>query len=46
MIDELEFIGRDDSVEVLRSDWNSGSMVDLARILEFAQFPKPMDGNP
>jgi hypothetical protein len=43
VIEELGFIGRDDCVKLLRSFWNSRSINDLAQILEYSQFPKPMD---
>ena len=42
VVGELEFIGRQECVATLQSYWSTGTVNDLAQILEFAQFPKPL----
>ena len=43
MVGELGLIGRQECVAALKNYWSTGSINDLAQILEFAQFPKSMD---
>jgi len=44
VVDELMFIGREESVTALRSYWENGGIHELVQILEFTQFPRPMEG--
>ena len=42
-MDELMFIGREECAIALRNYWENKGIVELVQILEFAQYPKPMD---
>ena len=41
-MDELVFTGREECAVALEAYWDDGGSQELVRILEFAQFPKPM----
>jgi hypothetical protein len=43
VVDELNFIGREEGAVVLEAYWDNGGLEELVRILEYAQFPKPME---
>jgi hypothetical protein len=44
VIDELVFIGREECVTASQNYWANGTIHDLVQILEFAQFPREMEG--
>lgn len=42
VIDELEFIGKERAARALQLFWRERDIVVLSEILEYAQFPDPM----
>jgi hypothetical protein len=45
VVNELIFIGREECAIALEAYWNNGGLEELIQILEFAQFPKPLEDN-
>lgn len=43
VIHELEFIGKERAARALQAYWRDKDIVVLSELLEFAQFPDPMD---
>jgi hypothetical protein len=42
-VDELIFIGREECAVALEAYWDNGGLEELIQVLEFAQFPKPLE---
>lgn len=43
VLNELIFIGQEECAVALEAYWDNGGLEELIRILDFAQFPKPLD---